>query len=303
MAVTRRAVLKTLMTATAGAVAAGGTYGFTYGRHTLEVTRAAVPVDGLPPALSGFRIGLLTDIHRSRWVSDDDVAEAVAALMGEHPDMIVLGGDYVTWRDRDFVRPAADAKQVGIDVGLESFATLSTGELVENPRWFETMQKRLRRAQRKLSRRKKYSQRWRQAAQYVVQIHRDIANQRRDFQHQWSREIVNANGFIAVEDLNINGLASGMLAKSVADVGWSSFLNMLSYKAESAGRQLVRVDPRGTSQRCPCGKPAPKRLSDRKHVCECGLQTTRGHASSLEILRLGLSLQAQTKPEVRVCVA
>lgn len=182
---------------------------------------------------------------------------------------------------------------------LGSFATLSTGEIVENPRWFETMQKRLRRAQRKLSRRKKYSKRWGKAAQYVVQIHRDIANRRRDFQHKLSREIVNAKGFIAVEDLNINGLASGMLAKSVADVGWSSFLNMLSYKAESAGRQLVRVDPRGTSQRCPCGKPAPKKLLDRKHACECGLQTTRDHASSLEILRLGLSLQAPTKPEVR----
>ncbi|MCU1315318.1 MAG: hypothetical protein JWN63_640 [Candidatus Acidoferrum typicum] len=165
------------------------------------------------------------------------------------------------------------------------------------------MQKRLRRAQRKRSRRKKYSQRWRQAAQYVVQIHSHIANQPRDFQHKLSREIVNANGFIAVEDLNINGLASGMLAKSVADVGWSSFLNMLSYEAESAGRQLVRVDPRGTSQRCPCGQPAAKKLSDRKHVCECGLQTTRDRASSLEILRLGLRLQAQTKLDVRVCVA
>jgi transposase len=68
-------------------------------------------------------------------------------------------------------------------------------------------------------------------------------------------------------------------------------------------RHLRVQDPRGTSQRCPCGKPAPKKLSDRKHVCECGLQTTRDHASSLEILRLGLSLQAPTKPEVRVCVA
>jgi len=111
MAVTRRAVLKTLMTATAGTVAAAGTYGFTYGRHTLEVTRAVVPVDGLPPALSGFRIGLLTDIHRSRWVSDDDVAEAVTALMGEHPDMIVLGGDYVTWGDRHYVAASAAALQ------------------------------------------------------------------------------------------------------------------------------------------------------------------------------------------------
>src|SRR5439155_786178 len=110
MPVTRRAVLKTLMTATAGAVTAAGTYGFTYGRHALEVTRSVVPVDGLPPALSGLRIGLLTDIHRSRWVSDDDVAEAVAALMGEHPDMIVLGGDYVTWGDRHYVAASASAR-------------------------------------------------------------------------------------------------------------------------------------------------------------------------------------------------
>jgi putative transposase len=187
-----------------------------------------------------------------------------------------------------------NTNQVGIDVGLELFVTLSTGEIVDSPRWFQRAQKRLRRAQRRVSRRKKYSNRWRKACQFVVNIHREISNQRRDFQHKLSREIVDANGFIAVEDLNIKGLASGMLAKSVADVGWSSFLNMRSYKAESAGRVLVKVDPQGTSQRCPCGKPAPKKLSDRTHKCSCGLRTTRDHASSLEILRLGLSLQPLT---------
>lgn len=187
-----------------------------------------------------------------------------------------------------------NSNQVGIDVGLESFATLSTGEIIDNPRWFQTAQKRLRRAQRRLSRRKRYSKRWRKAAQYVVQIHRDIVNQRRDSQHKRSREIVDANQFIAVEDLNIKGLAGGMLAKSVSDASWSTFLMMLAYKAESAGRTLVKVDPRGTSQRCPCGKPAPKKLSDRTHKCSCGLRTTRDHSSSLEILRLGLSLQPLT---------
>ena len=111
MAVTRRAVLKTLAAAGAGAVSSGGAYGFFYGRHALEVTRTAVPVHGLPPPLSGLRIGLLTDIHRSRWVSDDDVSGAVAALMAEHPDMIVLGGDYVTWGDRHYVEPSAEALQ------------------------------------------------------------------------------------------------------------------------------------------------------------------------------------------------
>jgi len=187
-----------------------------------------------------------------------------------------------------------NTNQIGIDVGLESFATLSTGEIVDNPGHFAQAEKRLRRTQRRVSRRKKYSKRWRKAVRLVQNVHRDITNQRRDFQHKLSREIVDANQFIAVEDLNVLGLAGGMLAKSVADVGWSSFLNMLAYKAESAGRQLVRVDPRGTSQRCPCGKPAPKKLADRQHVCTCGLRTTRDHASSLEILRLGLSLQPLT---------
>jgi predicted MPP superfamily phosphohydrolase len=109
MAVTRRTVLKTLAAASVGAVTGAGAYGFMYGRHTLEVTRTGVPVDDLPPALSGLRIGLLTDIHRSRWVSDDDVAVAVTALMNERPDIIVLGGDYVTWGDRHYVWPSARA--------------------------------------------------------------------------------------------------------------------------------------------------------------------------------------------------
>ena len=95
-----------------------------------------------------------------------------------------------------------------------------------------------------------------------------------------------------------------MLAKSVHDAGWAGFFFKLSYKAESAGRQFLVVDARGTSQRCPCGAPNLKRLNDREHIClECGLVTTRDHASALEILRLGLSLLALTQPEVGVNVA
>jgi predicted MPP superfamily phosphohydrolase len=105
---TRRTALRTLTAAGAAVVAGTGAYGFFYGRHELEVTRTALSVRGLPPALSGLRIGFLTDVHRSRWVSHDDVASATALLMAERPDLIVLGGDYVTWGDRDFVQPAAD---------------------------------------------------------------------------------------------------------------------------------------------------------------------------------------------------
>jgi uncharacterized protein len=109
MPVTRRTVLKTLVATGVGSLTGTGAYGFIYARHTLEVTHTAVPVNGLPSALSGLRIGLLTDIHRSRWVSDDDVAQAVTALMKERPDMIVLGGDYVTHGDRKYVWPSARA--------------------------------------------------------------------------------------------------------------------------------------------------------------------------------------------------
>src|SRR5262245_56403128 len=109
MAVTRRAVLKTFVAAGVGATAGTGAYGFLYGRHDLEVTRASVPVQNLPPALAGLRVGLITDVHRSHWVAHEDVVAAAALLMRERPDVIVLGGDYVTWGDRAFVTPAAEA--------------------------------------------------------------------------------------------------------------------------------------------------------------------------------------------------
>jgi putative transposase len=95
--------------------------------------------------------------------------------------------------------------------------------------------------------------------------------------------------------LHIKGLASGMLAKSVNDAGWGGFLSKLSYKAEEAGRELVKVNPTGTSQRCPCGTAVPKALGERWHQClACGMSVSREHASALEILRLGLSLREST---------
>jgi predicted MPP superfamily phosphohydrolase len=109
MIVSRRTALKTLVATGVGTLTGIGSYGYLYGRHELEVTRASIAVDALPPPLAGLRIGLLTDIHRSRWVSDADVAHAVALLMREQPDLIVLGGDYVTWGNRQYVEPAAEA--------------------------------------------------------------------------------------------------------------------------------------------------------------------------------------------------
>lgn len=181
---------------------------------------------------------------------------------------------------------------VGIDVGLESFAVLSDGTIIANPRQYQKAQARLRRAQRKVARRKKGSHRRRQAIRELQAAHAHICNQRQDFHHKLAHRLVQRFGLIAREDLNLKGLAAGMLAKSVHDAGWSGFFSKLTHKAESAGRLLVSVDPRGTSQRCSaCGAEIRKQLKDRWHTCtSCGLSVSRDLNSAVEILRLGLSL-------------
>lgn len=108
MGVTRRAILKGAVATVVGAGTGTGIYGVGYERHRLGVTRADLPVAGLPPALDGLRIGFLSDVHHSRMVPADDVTAAVALTLSEQPDLIVLGGDYVTWGERAFVGPVAE---------------------------------------------------------------------------------------------------------------------------------------------------------------------------------------------------
>ena len=123
MAITRRTALKALAASGIGAVTGGAAYGFFYGREALELSTVDVPVSGLPAELSGLRIGLITDVHRSRWVSAADVAAAVALTMSARPDLIVLGGDYVTWGDRQYVGAAAESLS-GLSAPFGVFAIL-----------------------------------------------------------------------------------------------------------------------------------------------------------------------------------
>jgi predicted MPP superfamily phosphohydrolase len=104
----RRGLLKGLTAAAVGTLVGAANHGYVYERHRLSVTRETLPVSGLSSALSGLRIGLLTDLHRSSTVSESLARSAVEALMAETPDLIVLGGDYVTWGDRRFVGSAAE---------------------------------------------------------------------------------------------------------------------------------------------------------------------------------------------------
>lgn len=190
--------------------------------------------------------------------------------------------------------PESDAA-TGIDVGLRAFATLADGTEIANPRYYQRAQARLRLAQRRVARRKRGGKNRRKAVLLLQKAHAKVKNQRADFQHKVARTLVNTYSLIAVEALNIKGLASGMLAKSVNDAGWSSFIDKLSYKAADAGRQVVKVDARGTSQACLCGAEVRKTLAQRWHQCPaCGLSAARDHVSAQLILRLGLSLLGLT---------
>ena len=180
-----------------------------------------------------------------------------------------------------------DDGEIGIDMGIENFATLSDGTVIGNPRHLLKSEKRLKRLQRRASRKKKGSRNRRKAVHRLARLHVHVANQRHDFLHRTSRAIVDRYGLIAVEKLNgSNMLKNHCLAKHIHDASWDTFIGMLRYKAVAAGAELVEVDPRNTSQMCSqCGNIVPKELSVRVHRCtHCGFETHRDVNAALNIL-------------------
>ena len=208
-----------------------------------------------------------------------------------------------------------NGEAVGIDLGLLHFATLSTGETIENPRYFRKGEKKLEQLQQSLARKKCGSHRRKKAVQRVAKAHRKVRNQRGDFLHKESRKLVNAYGLIVFEKLQPanmskrakpkqdekgkylpNGAsAKSGLNKSINDAGWSQFVQYCTYKAECAGRKVLTVNPRYTSQGCSgCGTVKKKTLDKRWHSCECGTELDRDHNAALNILRLGSNLRGAT---------
>ena len=192
-------------------------------------------------------------------------------------------------------------KAVGLDVGLETFATFSTREKIENPRFFKTEQKALAKAQKKLSKQKNGSLERKKAKKVVIRVHERIANRRHNFTHQEARKIVNKFGIICIEKLKVKNMMNNhtkvfdhKLNKSIADVAWSQFAQQLFFKAEEAGRKVIAIEPRGTSQRCSqCGTIVKKDLSVRWHKCPvCGLHIHRDLNASFNILALGMQRSA-----------
>jgi putative transposase len=169
-------------------------------------------------------------------------------------------------------------QSVGIDLGLEAFATLDTGERIPNPRPLKRAQRKLKFAQRRLSRRTKGSQRRRKARVLLAKAHLRVQRARLDHAHQVAHDLISRFDTIYVEKLNIQGmLKNHPLAQAISDVAWGLFLAVLGHKAASAGRRVVEVDPRYTSQDCShCGARVPKKLSDRWHTCPfCGFSCHR----------------------------
>lgn len=202
---------------------------------------------------------------------------------------------------------------IGIDVGLLHFATLSTGDTIENPRYYRKAEKKLEKAQQSLSRKKRGSHRRKKAVKQVARLYRKTRNQRKDFLHKQSRQLVNTYETIVFEELQpanlskrpkpkqdeegkylANGAsAKAGLNKSILDAGWSLFVQYCMYKAEEAGTSVLTVNPKYTSQICSgCGTTRRKTLDERWHSCACGCELDRDHNAAINILRLGLKDKA-----------
>lgn len=189
------------------------------------------------------------------------------------------------------VRLPENNSAVGIDVGLETFAYLSTDKPIENPRFFKNEQKDLAKVSRRLSKETIGTPTRKFRRKAVARVHERIKWKRQNFCHQEARKIVNQFGLIFVEDLNVNRMMHDKcFAKKIGDAAWSMFFDLLSSKAEEAGYQTVKINPAYTSQSCSnCGHRQKMPLNIRIFDCPCcHIKLNRDYNASLNILRLGL---------------
>lgn len=183
---------------------------------------------------------------------------------------------------------------IGLDLGLSTFAALSDGTLIPNPRHERGNHSEQKRRQRALARCKRGSKRRQKARERMALAHLKVQRQRRTHHFQVAADLTRRFGLIAVENLNVKGLARSVLARDVNDAAWGQFLQILCDKAESAGCKVVKVDPRHTSQTCPeCGTVKPKLLSQRVHRCDCGYKADRDVAAARVILHRAMHSPAE----------
>jgi len=194
---------------------------------------------------------------------------------------------------------------VGLDAGLSSFMTLSNGEKVDNPRFFKQEAKNLAKVQRRLSKQTKGTRKRHKCRKIVSRVHERITNKRKDFAHKLSRKLIDAYGVIAIEDLSINNMQKDnfrCINRGIADVAWRNFFDMLVYKAECAGRIVIKVNPAYTSQICShCGYRQKIPLSTRVFKCPCcNFEIDRDVNAAINILSLGLQTVGSAKEAPRL---
>jgi putative transposase len=209
------------------------------------------------------------------------------------------------------IEPTWD-NSIGVDLGLEKFLADSEGEFEPIPQHFRTSQEKLARLQQKVSTAKKGSRARKLLVRSCAKLHQKIARQRKQFHFETTQKVLNKADVVFVENLNVKNmsrraqpkhdetgkfLANGQAAKSglnksIADAGWSQFVDILAFKAEKAGQRVVKVDPKGTSQHCStCLNRVPKQLSDRWHSCpQCGTELDRDTNAAIVIKKVGLGI-------------
>jgi putative transposase len=195
-------------------------------------------------------------------------------------------------------------RSVGLDMGIKALATGNDGLIIPNPHSARRAERDMRRRQRALARCKRGSNGRKKVKARLARVHAKIANCRSTYLHQQSSMLVRNYDRIAIEDLNIKGLARGMLARDVNDASWGRLIQLLDYKAAKAGVELIKVNPRNTSQACSgCGVIVPKTLAVRTHNCpDCGLSLCRDENAARNILSkavLGLEVDNVAQWSVR----